>query len=153
MSDYWKPSRRDVEEAERALPAAIQSAFSRASKEEGTRLTSAPRYYRQYVGFVRDGHRVLYLSAFEHERRADDWRRQWLRTCDTWLYAFGAVYDLEKREFDWFSFDGSLPPMPPPPPPKELQFRSAGEQCVDLTSLASQVGLGSQLNAVLAGPR
>jgi hypothetical protein len=128
MSAYWKPSRRDVEEAEQALPAAIQSALSRASREERAPLSASPRYYRQYVGFVRGGHRVLYLSAFEHEHFEDDYRRHWLRTCDAWLSAFGAVYDLEKREFDWFSFDGGLPLVPPPPPPKELQSRGGGER-------------------------
>ena len=109
LGAWWQPSYAEVERAERKLPAAIDAAFARLPRAEDRR-GRPDRYYRQYGGFFRNGKRVLYVNAGEldtNENRRDlTWRARFTSMCDGGTYAFGAVYDLDKDQFDSFFFNG-----------------------------------------------
>src|SRR5262249_39905559 len=104
-------SQADVERAEKKLPAAIDAAFARLLRAEDRRRRPE-RYYRQYAGFLRNGKRVLYVNAraslaeISGRDTQENWRTTILDFCDGGTYAFGAVYDLEKDNFDSFFFSG-----------------------------------------------
>jgi hypothetical protein len=87
----WTPTTGDVARAEKHLEAAIDAAFTRLDDERARRPLA---YSRQYAGFLRDGHRVLYVDAGPSV------------LCDGGAESFGAVFDLEKDAFDSFSFSG-----------------------------------------------
>lgn len=110
LGAVWNASAADIEKAERKLPAAIDAAFARLSRAEDQRRRP-DRYYRQYAGFLRNGKRVIYLSAngvgkVITEADLGEWRTTEILACDTGTYAFSAVYDLEKDRFDLFWFSG-----------------------------------------------
>jgi len=85
------PTAGDVARAEKHLEAAIDAAFARLDDEREQRPLA---YSRQYAGFLRDGHRVLYVDAGPSAM------------CDGGASSFGAVFDLERDAFDSFSFSG-----------------------------------------------
>ena len=78
VEGFWTPTVQDVGRAEAALPA--------AAREHAPELTVPfERYYRQYVGIVDEGRRLLYVNMiheafFAQEREAGDDDRQDPRT-------------------------------------------------------------------------
>ena len=61
-------------------------------------------YFRQYAGFERRGHRVIYLNAVAEG--TDSWHGKVIDVCDGGAVAFGAVFDLNTHRFDWFQTNG-----------------------------------------------
>ncbi|HEY1268934.1 MAG TPA: hypothetical protein VGH16_16880 [Candidatus Binatia bacterium] len=110
LGSVWEPSEANIERAEKKLPAAIDAAFARLSRPEDRRRRP-DRYYRQYAGFLRNGKRVIYVSATGVDKNINEidtreWRTAEILACDTGTYSFSAVYDIEKDRFDLFWFSG-----------------------------------------------
>ena len=63
---YWTPSRRQIDDLERALPGFLRTEDAR-SRDHDLWPPIEPRlrhYGRQYVGLVRDGRRIIWVNAF-----------------------------------------------------------------------------------------
>ncbi len=108
---WWEPSARDIARAETKLAAAIDEAFLRLEPE--ARVDRPDLYYRQYMGFLRDGKRVLYVNGLGQnvieEAVGDGMRQSWasryINLCDGGVLTFGAVYDLELDVVQSFYFN------------------------------------------------
>jgi len=103
LSGYWRLADKDVERAESRFQEVLRRTLSRLSKED--RAGSPGRWYAQYAGFLRDGHRVVYVNAVAD---GTDWRKHAVKICDGGLMSFGAVLDLDRDAVDSFEFNGTL---------------------------------------------
>lgn len=68
-------------------------------------------YYRQYAGFIIGGRRVIYVNGVDagliERGRPSDWRTQALDICDGGPLTFGVEYNVARRGFDNFAFNGA----------------------------------------------
>ena len=66
-SDVWTPSEGDIREAEQLLPEYVKSLAASATLR-GTRIPAElARYYRQYLGRLSKGERVVSIQFFHAE--------------------------------------------------------------------------------------
>jgi hypothetical protein len=79
--------------------------------------TNAGQYYRQYVGFIARGERLVYINGFRahgsrsgSESDADSlqWRTYPVATCDAGTGRFEIVYRVERQRFTRLQFGHSL---------------------------------------------
>jgi hypothetical protein len=108
LSGAWDPAPADVARAERKIGAAIEAAF--ATLPERYRGARHGEYYRQYAGFLRDGHRVLYVDRLIVEKAGGprgSWHTAAVRLCDGGVATFGAVFDLDQDAFESVEFNGT----------------------------------------------
>jgi len=103
LSGYWLLADKDIERAENRFQEALRRTLGRLSDED--RAGSPGRWYAQYAGFFRNGHRVVYVNAVAD---GSDWRKHAVKICDGGLMSFGAVLDLERDAVDSFEFNGTL---------------------------------------------
>jgi hypothetical protein len=100
VTRFWTPSTAQIEAVETRLPALLSTS--------GHGLIAA-RFNRQYIGFVRHGKKLIYLSAFpanRTERRDDnDWRKAWI-VCDGGDDYWGAEFDPATQTFHDLNFNG-----------------------------------------------
>ena len=102
----WRPSARDIVALEDRLPAALADAPQTRAMANGAPPTG---WFRQYVGIVRDGRRVIYGNFYpERGGLNHDWRRTPMIVCDGGPDFFGVEYDVEGRRFTHLAFNGML---------------------------------------------
>jgi len=106
LSGYWTPGEKDVERAETRFQEALNRTLRRASKED--REGSPGRWYAQYAGFFRNGHKVIYVNAVGQGIPGSEWRQRVVTICDGGLMSFGAVLDLDRDAVDSFEFNGTI---------------------------------------------
>jgi hypothetical protein len=115
LSDMWFPSPLDVDRAEKQLPSTLSAMLNRIADEHKIHVPQS--YVRQYVGYRRNGRKVLYVNGLGWDVenvtllqwiQGDTWRDKPMFLCDGGLSGFGAVFDLEANRFDTFSFDGTF---------------------------------------------
>jgi hypothetical protein len=115
LSGWWQPSTDDVMRADRHLAEALHAHTAVLSPQDRDRAPQ--RYYRQYMGMVRGGRRVMYVNAIgvatlagsgEEVPIDEKWRRSTISICDGGLMSFGAVFDLQSDRFDAFSFNADF---------------------------------------------
>jgi hypothetical protein len=112
LSEPWDPEPADVARAERRFDAMVDEAFDDLPADHSDRRPTS--YYRQYAGFLRNGKRVLYVNAVAEEVIAwwelpdRSWRHNAVLICDGGTLTFGAVFDLEKNDFDSVEFNGTV---------------------------------------------
>lgn len=113
ITGYWRPDTTDIRKLEEDLPAVLARIAKRSERE----LFDADEYYRQYVGIVLNGRRLIYVNGFHkghvHPRRllvdtADPrivhsdtaaWREEPVNVCDGGSLFFGVEYDAARRRF------------------------------------------------------
>jgi hypothetical protein len=105
---YWLPTASDITELELDLPSMLEL-------RDNHRQKVPPRFQqfqRQYIGFTRDGQRLIYAnfaSIFEDE----PWKSWSLLerpvvVCDGGSSFWGVVYDPKKRQFEEPQFNGDV---------------------------------------------
>jgi hypothetical protein len=100
---FWVPTGSDVASIESALPAFLS--------RPGVRSPRAPlsAYYRQYVGVVAHGKRLVYVSFFDGSSMKDSdtrWRKEAVNVCDGGDHYWGIVFDVDSRSFEPPRFNG-----------------------------------------------
>jgi len=110
----WTPTPRDVANLEANLPALREMESDVCCGGRTARVEDPDAFYRQYVGVVVGGRRLIYVNAFarntfEHWPEADrpDWRREPQTVCDGGESFWGVLYDPERRTFSHLAFNGS----------------------------------------------
>ena len=119
IGGYWTPSRGDIAR----LEADLGAYFSRVSDsgklpgpEGDPRLGPLAQYFRQYVGLLAGGRRIVYVNAFSPQSLTMmremgtliDWRHRAIYVCDGGPAYFGVEYDVARRTFSHFAFNGVL---------------------------------------------
>jgi hypothetical protein len=112
----WVPAPAVILDVEVALAPALQAALDKAAGVPPRASASASDYYRQYVGIVVKGKRVVYINGFHQmlltlgaktrpPRPGPDWRNQAVNICDGFTLAFGAEFDTGTRTIQNFHFN------------------------------------------------
>jgi hypothetical protein len=114
LTDTWSPSLRDVRTSEAEFPKMLRTVL--AAMPDRCKDGRPPEYYRQYVGFLRRGKRVLYLNGLRKDATdelakfeassAGEWRRRAVGACDGGIDYLGVVFDMEAARFDSLAFNG-----------------------------------------------
>ena len=107
----WTPSVLDVNQLEADLPQLLSRVNTNCCK-----VAHKPRldkYFRQYVGFVRDGKRFIYVNAIPLTEVRDshmftDIEKKYADVCDGGASYWGALYNLEQRTLDHIAFSGTV---------------------------------------------
>ena len=100
----WTPSPGDIARFEAALPNALAPAVAKHPF-----LKAAPKgWRRQYVGMIRDRHRVIYGNFFPtgFDGAFNYWRREAVAVCDGGAAFFGAEFDADRNVITDIEFNG-----------------------------------------------
>jgi hypothetical protein len=96
----WQPDATTVEAAESQLQQLSQPSSSAET------IPSPTTFFRQYVGVIVSGRKLIYLNALANERVA--WREKFLKTCGGGSGFWGAIYDPATRKFSDLHKNGPL---------------------------------------------
>jgi len=108
FQDTWQPSERDIKELETQLPL-LEGLKASLCCIKGARVKNVHDYYRQYVGIVVNGRKLIYINAFAISARLvsdDTWRQKPAIFCDGGDLFWGAIYDPQSKEFSQLAFNG-----------------------------------------------
>lgn len=104
---YWRPSRAEVRQFERQLSFALERA-----RYEGYRHDPPGalwEYTVQYIGYVRDGRRLIYAQGFQcwnPDDCGEGAAERWFLVFDGGASVFGASFDPATGEFLGIGFNG-----------------------------------------------
>jgi hypothetical protein len=106
----WTPDAAVIARLEVQLGSALQAALDRAPENRYTK-PSVSAYFRQYLGFVVAGHRIVYINGASEAvvklaRNADEWKAVAWDVCDGGLSFFGAEYDPRTNTVNNVTFNG-----------------------------------------------
>lgn len=87
--EYWSPEIQDVERAEEAITA-----------QEGVL-----GHFRQYVGYIDNGERKIYINGFT-DPMGRDWLSEPVMVEDGGEAFFGATFNVDTGTLENFSFNG-----------------------------------------------
>lgn len=102
---YWRPSRSEVRRFERKLSFALEQARYEHSHDPPGALW---QYGVQYVGYVRDGQRLIYAQGLQcwNPDSCTDMTERWFIVFDGGTSVFGASFDPETGELFGPGFNG-----------------------------------------------
>src|SRR2546422_3744595 len=112
ISGVWVPRPQQIRLLEPILAKVIAESLGARPQ-----LPLVNDYYRQYVGIVASGRRLIFINGFHKsffealrrggasDRNGDphlpfDWRRKQVQVCDGGEYYFGAIYDPDSATID-----------------------------------------------------
>ena len=104
VSEFWIPSAASVRAAEKALPEALRATAHKIDLRN---------CYRQYLGIVSGGKKLIYVNAFSgtvfvHEPLRKSWKSEAMMVCDGGDVFWGAVFDPATNAFTDFQFNGAI---------------------------------------------
>jgi hypothetical protein len=104
VSGFWLPSLAGVAELEKTLPQLLRSSGHKI--DLGTS-------YRQYVGIVSRGKKLIYVNAFSgtilvHPPFRTSWKREAMVVCDGGDVFWGVEFDPATRTFNHLEFNGHI---------------------------------------------
>jgi hypothetical protein len=110
---FWIPTASQIREAEAALVPMFALRKQQGLPMPNEPQTDYPFYYRhQYIGFTRNGKRLIYLNAYpsgdEDEYLALKYKivEAPVNACDGGRYFWGALYNPASRTIDAVDFNG-----------------------------------------------
>jgi len=104
ISGTWQPSENQIRQLEADFHL-LDAHKDDACCNPGASLKNPLRYYRQYVGVIRGGRRLIYINAFR-EPAPPDWRTAPVVVCDGGDGYWGVLYDPALRTFSQLAFNG-----------------------------------------------
>jgi len=122
VEGVWTPSRPLVERVEQRLPPVVDTALLRLARRLGVQQPpTSSLYRRQYVGFLRDGRRMIYINGVYDETLdpktrpesnplsfATGWETHAVRVCDGGAMSWGVEYDPQAGRFGRLYFNDSF---------------------------------------------
>ena len=95
----WTPTEADVAALEEALVPFLRQAKHPWLRPDPPIWERVPQYYRQYLGVVEDGERVIFANFFCHVAEGQDWQRELVFVMDGGDCYFSLKYDPQQRRF------------------------------------------------------
>ena len=89
----WQPSDADIQTAESHLTQLSQPTSDRQP------VQSPANYFRQYVGVVVSGRKLIYLNAIGPSDMGVGWKTRFVSVCDGGDNFWGAIYDPATGKF------------------------------------------------------
>lgn len=103
LTGYWAPDAETLGHLEARLPAMLDAEVPVERRLRRGHIT----IMRQYVGFMRDGRKVIYVNGWPQQGPQST---RWLETvgggCGGGALVFGVLYDPETRTFSDFAGNG-----------------------------------------------
>jgi len=93
FDEAWEPSPAQIEELEKKLPSL-------------GRIPDIASSWRQYVGIVVGGKKLIYVNGFSTQPPLEHWKTEPVIMCDGGQAAWGVLYDPVKRTFSELAFNG-----------------------------------------------
>ncbi len=106
----WTPSQSDIAKLEANLTSIskLRSKEGHIGDIAGRQVEGPERYFRQYVGIVVKGRKLIYINAICHLPASDEWQTQLMIGCDGGSCFWGAEYDPESGQFSDLHINGSM---------------------------------------------
>jgi hypothetical protein len=106
IMSVWRPDPAAIGRFEQALAPLVQGALERSPLLRKP-AWSSDSYYRQYVGVVVNGRRLVYVNAFRPigGRLPQSWEIQLVNACDGGELFFGAEFDVETGRVQNLAFN------------------------------------------------
>jgi hypothetical protein len=101
----WEPSAAQIADLEADLPM-LASQTARGCCLNGFRITDLASSWRQYLGVVVNGKRLIYINGFSAEKPGEHWKTEPVIICDGGGAAWGALYDPATRRFSDLALNG-----------------------------------------------
>ncbi len=102
IDDGWVPDKRDIASLEARLSEITNVTSGRGAR---TTISDPRRSYRQYVGIVVGGRRLIYVNAFPSEFK--DWKTHFLGSiCDGGSALWGVLFDPATGTFSDLETNG-----------------------------------------------
>jgi hypothetical protein len=110
IESTWGPDASVITRLERRLAPVLRAALDRAPEGRYSKPGVA-EFYRQYIGFVVGGRRIVYINGAHEKivrsaRQPDEWKTVAWNGCDGGLFLFGAEYDPATDEVSNIIFNG-----------------------------------------------
>ena len=104
ISGFWMPSTADVAALEKRLPELLRASGHKIDLSDS---------YRQYVGIVSRGKKLIYLNAFSgtvfvHPPLRRSWRTEAMIVCVGGDVFWGVEFDPATNTFDHLEFNGAI---------------------------------------------
>jgi hypothetical protein len=106
ISGYWTPTIDDARQMEQALPAYLKHSEVHRPLSD---------YYRQYVGIIAGGKRLVFVSAFTRQLPTgeaawipDYWTRRPVIDCGGSTDAWRVAFDRQTKQFSHWDVNGPL---------------------------------------------
>jgi hypothetical protein len=113
----WTPTSSQIVGLEKDLPEAFRiarKAWAQMVRAGKTNLKpddvdrTPASFFRQYGGLLIGGRKVIYVNAFRAPPWGlNDWRSKAVDICDGGANFFGVGYDVERKDFGPFAFNGT----------------------------------------------
>ena len=91
----WVPEARDVEK----LEARLGEVKLESSGSARTTIPNPFSFYRQYVGIVVNGRRLIYINAFARDLVSQTWKTRLVDVCDGGPAFWGVLFDPVASKF------------------------------------------------------
>ena len=99
----WKPTEADIQAMESRLSRI--TGLRTESGIIGVRISHPDRYYRQYVGFIIENRKSIFINAFCDDTPPKYWRERIVDVCDGGC-SWGVVYDIQTGKFSHLEMNG-----------------------------------------------
>jgi hypothetical protein len=98
VTEFWVPSEADIVDLEQRLSAYLLQANSRKPP--------ADSYHRQYIGFIRNGTRLIYGSFYAASFPSANDSKAPVMICDGGPAFWGIVFNTDTKVFTEIQFNG-----------------------------------------------
>lgn len=112
-SDFWTPSPRQIEEAERKLVAFLRREDRKHGSGELSQILRSPsNYRRQYIGMIEKGEKLLWINCLpavptQGSDPFKDWDSRMIDVSDGGSQFWGAIYNIKTHLFERLILNGS----------------------------------------------
>lgn len=103
VTEFWVPDSELIERLEIDLPRLARIKAKRCCLLEAS-VRSPSSYYRQYVGVIWKGRKLIYVNAFSAPEPG--WESEAVAICDGGAASWGALYDPAQRRFEELAVNG-----------------------------------------------
>lgn len=105
FTDIWVPEEKTIVYLEANLKK-IERLSSHLCCLQKERISDVNKYYRQYIGIVSKGRRLIYINAFVGPKPPDSLLTEPIMACDGGSSFWGAIFDPKTGEFSQLAFNG-----------------------------------------------
>ena len=109
----WNPSIQQIHELENHIQE-ISELKADSCCLIGFKVNDVNSFYRQYVGIIANGRKLIYINAFPKTEfdewpsniKKPNWKKEPYLVCDGGEYYWGVSYDPKRKEFFDLAFNG-----------------------------------------------
>jgi hypothetical protein len=105
FTEIWVPEKKTILYLEANLEKIEQLSPSLCCLAS-VRISNVRNYFRQYIGIISKGRRLIYINAFLGHKAPKNWLTEPIMACDGGLSFWGAIFDPETGEFSQLAING-----------------------------------------------